>query len=221
MNANKYVLVSRKDAIIGGLSRYFTGIACKRGHLSERSTCNSYCMECSKLRQSSNAVRKYKHEHYQANKEKVLLRATANYKQHRQKKISYATEYQRKHAKRIYQRNKIALEKKIKDSPWLAMNFRLRAGLSIALRAVGVKKKPGRTMVIVGRSHEQFRVHIEKQFLKGMAWENRDMWHIDHIIPISQAKCEQDVISLYHFTNLRPMWAADNIRKSNKEMFLI
>jgi len=76
-------------------------------------------------------------------------------------------------------------------------------------------------MNIIGCSHAQLKDHIEKQFLKGMTWENRDQWHIDHITPISKATCEQDVLALYHFTNLRPMWAADNIRKSNKEMFLI
>jgi hypothetical protein len=221
MKVNKYVLISRKSAIAIGLSRYFTGISCKRGHLAERRTSSSDCVECSKLRQASNKVRLYKHEHYQANKENVLLRAKSNYEQNKTEKIAYSVEYQRKHSKRIYQRDKIKIEQKNKDSPWLVMHLRLRAGLSSSLKAVGVTKKSSRTMVIVGRSHEQFRVHIEKQFLRGMTWENRDMWHIDHIIPISKAKCEQDVISLYHFTNLRPMWAVDNIRKSNKEFFLI
>ena len=74
---------------------------------------------------------------------------------------------------------------------------------------------------LVGYSIEKLKKHIEKQFQEGMSWENYGKWHIDHIIPISKATCEQDVFALYHFTNLRPMWASDNIRKSNKDMFLI
>lgn len=221
MKANKFLLISKKQATIEGLPRYFTNVACKRGHLAERRTSTMDCVECSKARQKNEQTRQYKKDYYEKNKEQTLARAKINYEQNRVEKIAYSVEYQRKHTKKIYQRNKVALNQKIKDSPWLSMNFRLRAGLSHALRRMGSGPKTGRTMNVVGCSHEQFRVHIEKQFLKGMKWENRDQWHIDHITPISKAICEKDVIALYHFTNLRPMWASDNIRKSNKEMFLI
>jgi hypothetical protein len=221
MKANKFLLISKKQATIEGLPRYFTGVACKRGHLAERRTSSMDCVECSKARQQTEQTRRYKKDRYEKNKEQTLARAKMNYEQKRVEKIAYAVEYQRKHMKKIYQRNKVALDKKIKDSPWLSMNFRLRAGLSHALRRTGISQKPSRTMDIVGCSHAQLKEHIEKQFLKGMTWENRKQWHIDHITPISKATCEQDVLALYHFTNLRPMWAADNIRKSNKEMFLI
>lgn len=221
MKANKFLLISKKQATIEGLPRYFTNVSCKRGHLAERRTSTMDCVECSKARQQTEQTRQYKKDYYEKNKEQTLARVKINYEQNRVEKIAYAVEYQRKNTKKIYQRNKVALYQKIKDSPWLSMNFRLRAGLSHALRLMGSGPKTGRTMNVVGCSHEQFRVHIEKQFLKGMTWENRDQWHIDHITPISKATCEEDVIALYHFTNLRPMWASDNIRKSNKEMFLI
>jgi hypothetical protein len=48
-----------------------------------------------------------------------------------------------------------------------------------------------------------------------MTWDNRGQWHIDHIVPLALAKNEQDVIDLSHYSNLRPMWGADNIRKSD------
>ncbi len=74
---------------------------------------------------------------------------------------------------------------------------------------------------LIGCSYEQVVKHIEKQFLKGMSWENKHLWHIDHIIPIANAKTIDEVIKLSHFTNLRPMWAKDNIRKKDKNLFLI
>jgi hypothetical protein len=48
-----------------------------------------------------------------------------------------------------------------------------------------------------------------------MNCENRKDWQIDHIIPISLAKNEDELILLNHYTNLRPLWLKDNILKSN------
>ena len=221
MEAKKFLLVTKKEAEAQGLARYFTGVLCKRGHVAERRTSSSDCVECSKERQQTSSVRQYKQSQYAKDKEKILMRAKNRYQQNKQPRIAYAAEYQRKHSKKIYQRQKVALQQKLQDSPWLTIHFRLRAGISGALMRVGASKKNSRTMSIVSCTTEEFKAHIEKQFLPNMTWHNRDQWHIDHITPISKAQCEQDVIALYHFTNLRPLWAADNIRKSNKEMFLI
>jgi hypothetical protein len=49
-----------------------------------------------------------------------------------------------------------------------------------------------------------------------MSWENRDEWHIDHIIPLSSANSEEELYKLCHYTNLQPLWAEENIKKSNK-----
>lgn len=81
------------------------------------------------------------------------------------------------------------------------------------------KKSPA--FHVIGCSAVDFRQHIERQFLKGMTWENRSEWHIDHIIPLATAKTEEDVIRLNHYTNLRPLWAEDNLKKSDKQEFLI
>jgi hypothetical protein len=62
--------------------------------------------------------------------------------------------------------------------------------------------------------------HLSSQFTEGMNWGNHSLkgWHIDHILPIDsfdmrdieqQKKC-------FHWTNLPPLWAEDNLRKSNK-----
>jgi hypothetical protein len=41
-------IITRKQARDRGLKRYFTGGACKRGHLVERLTSNGNCLECTK-----------------------------------------------------------------------------------------------------------------------------------------------------------------------------
>lgn len=77
-------------------------------------------------------------------------------------------------------------------------------------------KKNNTTFEIVGCTPEQLKEHLEKQFTKGMSWENRKEWHIDHIIPLSSAKTEEELLKLFHYTNLQPLWATDNIKKGNK-----
>jgi hypothetical protein len=49
-----------------------------------------------------------------------------------------------------------------------------------------------------------------------MSWENWDEWHIDHIIPISKFEKETDPKIVNSLSNLQPLWASDNIRKSNR-----
>jgi hypothetical protein len=82
-------------------------------------------------------------------------------------------------------------------------------------------KKTTKTYKMIGCTQSEFRLHIEKQFLKGMSWENRNLWHIDHIVPMSTAKTLDDVWKLNHFTNLKPLWAKDNLSKKNNITNLI
>jgi hypothetical protein len=49
-----------------------------------------------------------------------------------------------------------------------------------------------------------------------MTWDNRSEWHLDHIIPLSSAKTEEELYKLCHYTNLQPLWAVENMKKGNK-----
>lgn len=75
-----------------------------------------------------------------------------------------------------------------------------------------------KTYNILGCTFEELKIHIEKQFQSGMTWENHGLygWHIDHIKPIDLATNKEEVIKLNHYTNLQPLWAKDNLFKSNK-----
>jgi len=118
---------------------------------------------------------------------------------------------------RIY-KNKYVLHRRKTDYVFLILD-NVRARFRTFLKATNIRKT-NRTFELVGCSAEELKIYLEKKFLPGMTWENynRNTWHIDHIKPLSLAKNMDDIIrlKLMHYTNLQPLWAGDNIRKSNK-----
>jgi len=104
---------------------------------------------------------------------------------------------------------------KVATDPLFALIGRCRARVNQSFRKNGYTKR-SKTHEIIGCSWEFLRGFIERQFKPGMTWENRSEWHIDHIIPLASAKTEEDVIKLNHYTNLRPLWAEENLKKSDK-----
>ena len=110
---------------------------------------------------------------------------------------------------------KEALKKKLQENPVAAMKARLRSRIRRAFRLAGYGKDSS-THEMLGCSFEKLKDHIERQFLNGMSWGNRSKWHIDHIVPLATAKNIADMERLNHYSNLRPMWAADNLAKGSK-----
>lgn len=86
-----------------------------------------------------------------------------------------------------------------------------------ALKNIGFTKAYNRTVDMLGCGWEQLRSHLEDQFDEGMTWDNYGSgWHVDHITPIGSTKSSDGVLKLCHYTNLQPLWAKDNLQKSNK-----
>ena len=75
--------------------------------------------------------------------------------------------------------------------------------------------KTSKCCEILGADWDVVKRYFESKFLDGMSWDNQGEWHIDHILPISTAVTEEDVLRLNHYTNLQPLWAEDNIKKSD------
>ena len=60
--------------------------------------------------------------------------------------------------------------------------------------------------------------YLEGKFTEGMTWENHGKWHIDHIKPCCSFNLEdeEEQKKCFHYTNLQPLWATDNLVKSGK-----
>lgn len=91
-----------------------------------------------------------------------------------------------------------------------------RKMLSRVLESTG-RKKRGRTFDIIGYNRQEFENHIESLFEPGMTWDNHGEWHIDHRIPVSElVRCGVTApAKINALSNLRPMWAAENMAKRN------
>jgi len=101
------------------------------------------------------------------------------------------------------------------------INFRLANVLrSRVLSAVksGGGEKAEKTMELLGCSVQHVRDHLESQFTEGMTWETQGEWHVDHIRPCASFDLEdpEEQKRCFHWTNLQPLWAQDNIHKGAK-----
>jgi hypothetical protein len=96
-----------------------------------------------------------------------------------------------------------------------ALKQRLRKRTSKIFRLMGYTKK-SKSNQILGCDWESLKKHIEGQFKNKMTWENKHLWHIDHIIPLASAQSEEELVALCHHSNLQPLWAKDNLVKAAK-----
>lgn len=165
---------------------------------------NTYCIDCSK-----SAAKKSHSDNKESilERQKVYRSENKHYFLKKNKewrvKTGYATKYARKRLKEdgIF---------KIKS------NIRSLIKNSFKNRLSGIFSKPKKTELLLGCSMSQFLDHLSSKFQEGMSFENHGKWHIDHKIPLSIAKTEDELIKLCHYTNLQPLWAIDNLKKYNK-----
>jgi hypothetical protein len=161
--------------------------------------------ECKKCRQNRSKLEKinknqYNKQYYKKNKIKLLSQNKIYYQINKEKIQKQKTQYQ---------------YNKLKTDPYFRMIHNIRRRINAALHG---NNKSKNTLSLIGCEIVEFKKYIENQFVKNMSWDNYGKWHIDHIMPCSsfdltdpeqQRKC-------FHYTNLQPLWAEDNLRKSDK-----
>ena len=168
--------------------------------------------------------------YYDKNKEQLLEKQKKYYEENKINILEKNKEYVKKnHEKTSKNQKEYRAKNKEKLKEYLNMYkikrrqtdiiFKLRENVSHRTRQIFKylkTEKKDETFEIVGCSPQELKEHLEKQFIDGMNWENRSEWHIDHIIPLSSAKTEEELYNLCHYTNLQPLWAKENQKKGNK-----
>jgi len=120
-----------------------------------------------------------------------------------------AKEINRKGAKDFYLRTK-------KDPKYILLRT-LRSRLGGIFKNIKNQKKP-KTLQLLGCSIKVLKKHIEAKFKEGMSWKNYGKWHVDHIKPISKFNLidKEEQKKCFHFSNLQPLWATENLKKGSK-----
>jgi hypothetical protein len=140
------------------------------------------------------------------------------YYKNQKKEIERQTNYQLKN-KDITKKNRNLRETKRRNNDLIyKIKISVRNRLKLFLKSKNFNTSLNKTIDFVGCTPNELKMYLEQQFKDGMSWENFGFygWHIDHKIPISQAQTIEDVYRLSHYTNLQPLWANENYKKSNK-----
>ena len=153
--------------------------------------------------------------YYETNKDNVLEKSKEYVKNNFDKTSDYQKKYREDNKEKL-QNYKYYYSKNRRETDILFnLKNNVRHRVSEFLKVKNIRKK-NKTFEIVGCSPQFLKEYLEKQFVDGMTWESRSEWHIDHIIPLSSAKTEEELYKLCHYSNLQPLWAGDNLSKGTK-----
>lgn len=178
-------------------------------------------------------------EYYQANRERIRARASLRHEanpdlsQHKRDKEAarYALirDAVSEHKRQYYIQNRDAIlargkaeqakqlravrdRQRYVEDPQVKLTRILRRRLNHA-----VKSGRGGAIAFLGCSVAQAIDYLASKFQPGMSWANWGLhgWHIDHVMPLSAFDLTDDTqrAAACHYTNLQPLWAADNLRK--------
>ena len=174
-------------------------------------------------------VLELKRKWYKENSEKIIEKSKVYREDNKevikekQKKFRSTEHY--KSTKRKHQRTpkdkemrrKRQIERRSSD-PMFKLSQDTRKMIHSSLHKRGYSKR-SRSAEILGCTFEDFKLWLESKFEHWMNWGNHgvytgnpnETWQVDHIVPLSSAISEEDVIRLNHYTNLRPLCSKKNI----------
>lgn len=111
---------------------------------------------------------------------------------------------------------------RLKNDPIFRIKSTIRSRIYLYVQR-GLANKTLRTSTLVGCSWEYLKAHLEKQFKPNMNWDNYGKWHIDHHRPMASFNLfkQEELLECCNFSNLRPLWASENLSKGSKRLDLI
>ncbi len=140
-------------------------------------------------------------EKYYENHEEELEKSKLWKKRNPEKVVEYRRGYMSGYEK-----------KRMENDPLYNVSRTVRNLIKCSIYHKGFTKN-SRTFEILGCSYEDFKLHIESHWEDWMNWDNYGLyngkencgWEYDHIIPVSSAKCEEDIYKLNHYSNIQPL----------------
>lgn len=178
----------------------------------------SHCKDC-----ISNQARKNR----ESNQEREKNRYKKYYQEHKEEKARYQKnklEQLREYNRNYYYKNNVkeSVKNRFKNNPELRIKRIFRSRLVDVIKG---KSKTSAILEYLGCSYSFLIQYLESKFEEGMTWDNygnpngdhSNCWHIDHIIPVSSMGTDENSLrTIWHYTNLQPLWAKDNLSKGAK-----
>ena len=177
------------------------------------------CTKCGEVKPLSeySKCNRYKDNHETFCRGCVKAKSREWYIKNKQKRLQQSKLWYDKNKKRHQKLVADWVKKKRKTDPQYKVIKSLR---DRQRRAIKGNLKFADTKELLGCTYEEARLHLESQFTDGMSWDNYGLhgWHIDHIIPCASFDLSDpdQQRQCFHYTNLQPLWAEDNLRKSDK-----
>lgn len=232
-------IISRAEALEKGLKYYFTGKSCKYGHIYKRKTSSGECYRCNL--DNKIAFSKTLDGKKYARKVKKKLRdagyfETPEFKKQEtinKKKYYYSekgTKTRKNHYENVFKEfmktddwreKKRKSMRKERENPITRFLYNYRTRIALILKKTNTVKNQT-TMNLLGCDTNFFIKYLEKLFEKNMTMKNYGEWHLDHIVPLNYFVKNYDMNDkhtiqiAFHYSNLQPMWAKENISKKDK-----
>lgn len=157
-----------------------------------------------------------KKEYHSKNKDNICLSKKEKYNtdvEYKSSKLEYNKKYYKDNKEWILLKNVSYKRNKINTDELYKISHYIRGVVNSMFYRKYSFKKNKRTEDILGCTYDEFKLYIESKFEPWMTWENRGLyngelnygWDIDHIIPLSNAKNEEELIKLSNYKNLQPL----------------
>ena len=206
-------------------------------HRSDNGKLRNECKSCQAVYHDQYArlnplkLKRYQADYYQKNKARIDLANDAWITEHAEQMDRYQHQYYLDHRpqKRQYQHMRLKIiQQRHKERMLTDMQYKLKHILRHRIheamrRYIGGTGKAGSAVKDLGCSVSFLRTWIESQWLPGMSWDNygikEKQWSMDHIIALAHFDLtdSQQFQRACHYTNLRPLWHIDNLKKHTKK----
>jgi hypothetical protein len=115
---------------------------------------------------------------------------------------------------------------KYRTDPAFNLTVKARAAVRSLVKRKGISSGGGSSRYLQF-SRNELMLHLERQFVGGMSWDRflAGEIHIDHITPVAAFDIKElgdsEFMACWSLANLRPIWASENLMKSDSLDFLL
>lgn len=196
--------------------------------------CNSQsqCKECEKIRvqkyrlRNVDKLKEQRKKKYKENTSEIIERQSKWYWKNRniimERRKQYIQTEKAKTTRKLWKK-KNPDKIRIMQKRYLSVpRNRIRANISAKIHHIIKGSIKYHWPKQLGYTFQELKEHLEKLFKDNMSWENYGKygWHIDHKVPISAFNykfySDNAFKECWDLSNLQPLWAKENHRKSNK-----